>query len=176
MNIEFGGGENPRKKEYRQVDIRKIREDDIVCAAWEVEKHIEPNIVENIYSRHFFEHLTRDQATRTLKAWYNICTKGAEITMLVPNMKLHIWQWLNWDKLSEKDREWCLVSIYGWQRESDESAWDLHKSGYDFEKLKELIEKHHFSGMVKTTADGPMNDITVENQKAFKHLSVKFYK
>ena len=29
MNIEFGGGENPRKKDYRQVDIRKIREDDI---------------------------------------------------------------------------------------------------------------------------------------------------
>ena len=37
MNIEFGGGENPRKKEYTQVDVRKIREDDIVCAAWEVE-------------------------------------------------------------------------------------------------------------------------------------------
>ena len=31
MNIEFGGGENPRKKDYRQVDVRKIREDDIVC-------------------------------------------------------------------------------------------------------------------------------------------------
>ena len=28
MNIEFGGGENPRKKDYRQVDIRKIREDE----------------------------------------------------------------------------------------------------------------------------------------------------
>jgi|TARA_R110000803_G_scaffold137479_3_gene204407 predicted SAM-dependent methyltransferase len=176
MNIEFGGGEFPRKEDYVQVDVRKLNDQTIVCKAWEVENHIKPNTVENIYSRHFFEHLTRDQAIRTLKAWYNICTKGAEITMLVPNMKLHIWQWLNWDKLSEKDKEWCLVSIYGWQRESDESAWDLHKSGYDFEKLKELIEKHHFSGMVKTTADGPMNDITLENQKAFKHLSVKFYK
>ena len=46
MNIEFGGGENPRKKDYRQVDVRKIREDDIVCNAWEVEKHIQPNTVE----------------------------------------------------------------------------------------------------------------------------------
>ena len=43
MNLEFGGG--PRKKDYRQVDVRKIREDDIVCNAWEVEKHIQPNTV-----------------------------------------------------------------------------------------------------------------------------------
>ena len=34
MNIEFGGGENPRKKDYIQVDVRKIRENDIVCNAW----------------------------------------------------------------------------------------------------------------------------------------------
>ena len=98
MNIEFGGGENPRKKDYRQIDIRKIREDDIVCAAWEVEKHIEPNKVQNIYSRHFFEHLTHTQAQRTLDAWYNICVPGAEVTMLVPNMNLHLWQWNNWDR------------------------------------------------------------------------------
>ena len=49
MNIEFGGGENPRKKDYIQVDVRKIRENDIVCNAWEVEKHIQPNTVNNIY-------------------------------------------------------------------------------------------------------------------------------
>ena len=51
MNIEFGGGENPRKKDYRQVDVRKIREDDIVCNAWEVEKHIQPNTVQNIVNK-----------------------------------------------------------------------------------------------------------------------------
>ena len=53
-------GKIPRKKDYRQVDIRKIREDDIVCD-WEVEKHIQLNTVQNIYSRHFFEHLTHTQ-------------------------------------------------------------------------------------------------------------------
>ena len=31
MNLEFGGGKETRKKDYRQVDVRKIREDDIVC-------------------------------------------------------------------------------------------------------------------------------------------------
>ena len=112
MNIEFGGGENPRKKDYRQVDVRKIREDDIVCNAWEVEKHIQPNTVNNIYSRHFFEHLTHTQAQRTLDAWYNICVPGAEITMLVPNMNLHLWQWNNWDKLDEKQKI-IVVQVFG---------------------------------------------------------------
>ncbi|MDB4342964.1 hypothetical protein OAA21_00090 [bacterium] len=166
MNIEFGGGENPRKKDYRQIDIRKIREDDIVCAAWEVEKHIEPNIVQNIYSRHFFEHLTHAQAQRTLDAWYNICQTGAEITMLVPNMNLHLWQWNNWDKLDDKQKDHCRAGFWGWQREGDESAWDLHKSGYDFQKLSELVQQHKFKNIVKTMPDGPQD----------KHLAVKFYK
>ena len=61
MNIK-----NPRKKDYRQVDVRKIREDDIVCNAWEVEKHIQPNTVDNIYSRHFFEHLNSRHKRREL--------------------------------------------------------------------------------------------------------------
>ena len=60
--------ENPRKKDYRQVDVRKIREDDIVCIIWEIEKHIQSNTVNNIYSRHFFEHLTHTQTQRTLDA------------------------------------------------------------------------------------------------------------
>ena len=166
MNIEFGGGENPRKKDYRQVDVRKIREDDIVCNAWEVEKHIQPNTVNNIYSRHFFEHLTHTQAQRTLDAWYNICVPGAEITMLVPNMNLHLWQWNNWDKLDEKQKDHCRAGFWGWQREGDESAWDLHKSGYDFQKLKELVEQHKFRDINKIMPDGPQD----------KHLAVKFYK
>ena len=176
MNIEFGGGENPRQKWYRQVDVRKIDDQTIVCKAWDIEKHIEPNTVQNIYSRHFFEHLTRDQADRTLKAWYNICHPGAEITMLIPNMNLHIWQWLNWDKLDETSREWCLAGFYGWQRESDTSDWDLHKNCYDFEKLKTLVEKHKFKNIDKRMPDGPMSSIRVDNQKQFKHLAVKFYK
>ncbi len=166
MKLEFGGGEKPRKEEYIQVDIRKIRENDIVCNAWEIEKQVKAKSVTSIYSRHFFEHLTHDQAKRTLTAWYNICKDGAEITMLVPNMNLHLWQWNNWDKLNEKEKEHCRVGFWGWQREGDESAWDLHKSGYDFPKLKELVEQHKFKNIVKFMNDGPKD----------KHLAVRFYK
>ena len=79
----------------------------ILYVMLEIEKHIQPNTVNNIYSRHFFEHLTHTQTQRTLDAWYNICVSGAEITMLVSNMNLHLWQWNNWDKLDDKQKDHC---------------------------------------------------------------------
>ena len=44
---------------------------------------------------------------------------------------------------------WVWGSI---KREGDESAWDLHKSGYDFQKLKELVEQHKFRDINKDNA------------------------
>ena len=166
MQLEFGGGENPRQKTYTQVDVRKLNDNTIVCNAWNIEKHVEKNTVTDIYSRHFFEHLTHDQAKRTLNAWYNICVDGAEITMLVPNMNLHLWQWNNWDKLTEEEKDHCRAGFWGWQREGDDSNWDLHKSGYDFKRLKELVEQHNFKNVKKFMPDGHKD----------KHLAVRFYK
>jgi len=166
MKIEFGGGETPRKPNFAQVDVRKINDNTIVCNAWDIDKHVEPNTVEEIYSRHFFEHLTHDQAKRVLTAWYKICREGAKIVLLCPNMNLHLWQWNNWDKLTEKQKDHCRAGFWGWQREGDESAWDLHKSGYDFPKLKELVEQFNFKNITKIMNDGPKD----------KHLAVEFYK
>jgi predicted SAM-dependent methyltransferase len=83
MQLEFGGGESPRQKSYIQVDVRKLNDNTIVCNAWDIEKHVEKNIVTDIYSRHFFEHLTHDQAKRTLDAWYSVCKVGARIVYCV---------------------------------------------------------------------------------------------
>jgi len=112
MQLEFGGGENPRQKTYTQVDVRKLNDNTIVCNAWDIEKHVEKNTVTDIYSRHFFEHLTHDQAKRTLDAWYNICKDDARIVLLCPNMNLHLWQWNNWDKLTEEQKI-IVVLVFG---------------------------------------------------------------
>ena len=32
-------------------------------------------------------------------------------------------------------------------------VWDLHKSGYDFQKLKELVEQHKFRDINKIMID-----------------------
>lgn len=166
MKIEFGGGDTPRKPNFTQVDVRKINNNTIVCNAWDIDQYVKSNTVEEIYSRHFFEHLTHNQAKRVLTAWYKICKEGAKIELICPNMQFHLWQWNNWDKLTEKEKSHCRAGFWGWQRESDESAWDLHKSGYDFSKLKELIEKFNFKNITKIMPDGPED----------KHLAVEFYK
>ena len=166
MKIEFGGGENPRKPSYMQVDIRKINDQTIMSNAWDIDKHVEENSVTDIYSRHFFEHLTHNQAKRTLSAWYTICKPGARIELICPNMNMHLWQWNNWDKLTEKEKNHCRAGFWGWQRQSDESPWDLHKSGYDYPKLKELLEQHNFINIKKIMPDGPRD----------KHLAVEFFK
>jgi predicted SAM-dependent methyltransferase len=166
MQLEFGGGETPRQPTYTQVDVRKMNDDTIVCNAWDITKHVHPDTVTDIYSRHFFEHLTHEQAQRTLDAWYTICQKGAKIVLLCPNMNMHLWQWVNWDKLTEKEKAHCRAGFWGWQREADESAWDLHKSGYDYPKLKELVTAHGFVNVQHTMPDGPFD----------KHLAVDFFK
>jgi hypothetical protein len=86
--------------------------------------------------------------------------------MLVPNMNLHLWQWNNWDKLTEEEKDHCRAGFWGWQREGDDSNWDLHKSGYDFKRLKELVEQHNFKNVKKFMPDGHKD----------KHLAVRFYK
>lgn len=166
MKIEFGGGENPKRPDFRQVDIRKINDDTITCAAWEIDQHVDENCVTEIFSRHFFEHLTHDQAKRTLDSWYKIMQKGGRVEMLVPNMNMHIWQWLNWDKLNDKQKDHMRAGFWGWQREADESSWDLHKSGYDLPKLKELVEAHGFTNV----------RLLARNDHEFKHLHVDFFK
>ena len=143
MNLEFGGGEKG-KLGFTQVDIRKINDDTIVCNAWQIKKYIKNNSINNIYSRHFIEHLTTSQMQKTLNAWYEICKKGANITIICPNTDAHISQWLNWEKLSAGEKRHCRAGFWGWQREADKSSWDIHKSGYNYNILKELLEQHKF--------------------------------
>jgi len=166
MKIEFGGGHNPQKKEYVQVDIRKINDHTVVCNAWDIADHVPKDSVTEIYSRHFFEHLTMNQAILTLKAWKAVCTTGARIELICPNMKKHIWQWQNWNTLTEKEKDHCRAGFWGWQKEADTDSWDLHKSGYDFEKLSELVYAHGFRNIRKI-----INDDVKQN-----HLWVEFFK
>lgn len=166
MKLEFGGGSNPMKKDYLQVDIRRIDDRTIVCNAWDISQHVDKQTVTDIFSRHFFEHLTHVQAKRTLKAWHEICVEGARIELICPNMNKHIWQWQNWQTLSEAEKNHCRAGLWGWQKEADHSSWDLHKSGYDFAKLQEIVTAHGFKKIKKL----------VEDDIEQNHLWVEFYR
>ena len=61
MKIEFGCGETPTKEGFMTCDIRDVPGVDFACPAWDIDKHVESNTVTDIFSRHFFEHLTFKQ-------------------------------------------------------------------------------------------------------------------
>ena len=163
MNIEFGCGEAPTKVGYKTCDIRDVRGVDFVCNAWDIKKHVNEHTVDNIFSRHFFEHLTFPQGELVLHAWLSILKSGARCEMMLPNMTYHINQWIN--RNSEETFNHAKAGFWGWQREAEEGeVWDIHKSGYDRLSLTELVESVGFINIKSIRSD------------KHKHLHLEFYK
>jgi len=158
MNIEFGCGENPTRQGYKTCDIRNLPLIDFVCPAWDIDILVSHNTVDNIFSRHFFEHLTFMHGRKTLNAWSNIMKPGATCEMILPNIDFHIQQWI-----SGKNIEHAQAGLWGWQRDSDTEVWDIHKSGYNFTTLEKVLVEEQFT-----------NIECIKNKG--KHLHVKFLK
>jgi predicted SAM-dependent methyltransferase len=146
MKIEFGCGEKPTKKEFKTCDIRDVPGVDYVCPAWEIEKFVQPNTVDEIFSRHMFEHLTFIQGEKVLEAWLNILKPGGIMEMKLPNMTFHINQWN-----TRSDIKHAKAGFWGWQREGETEVWDVHKSGYDIQMLKELLIEKGYTNIRSLT-------------------------
>lgn len=159
MNIEFGCGDNPTKTGYKTCDIRNLPGVDFACTAWDIDKFVNSNTVDNIFSRHFFEHLTFIQGEKVLEKWHSILKSGGRMEMMLPNMSFHIAQWLN-----RNDIEHAKAGLWGWQREGDTELWDVHKSGYDVITLTDLLKSKNF-----------INIKSLKSQKN-KHLHIECFK
>ena len=142
MKIEFGCGDNPTKKDFKTCDIRNLPGIDFVCPAWEIDNLVSSNSVNEIFSRHFFEHLTFVQGRITLAKWYQILKPNGYLEMILPNMEFHIEQWIR--RKNKKELMWAQAGFWGWQREGNLDVWDIHKSGYDFEILREILKENNF--------------------------------
>ena len=138
MNIEFGCGETPTKKGFKTCDIRSVPGVDFVCPAWEIDQHIADNSVDEIFSKHFFEHLTFRQGRIVLTKWHKILKPTGYMEMMLPNMTYHVEQWLNKDK-NPRNLKHSKGGFWGWQRGEFDDTWDIHKSGYDFSTLSTLL-------------------------------------
>ena len=143
LKLEFGAGGASERPGYKTVDIRPEPGVDYVCPAWQINSHIEDNTVHEIYSRHFFEHLTFQQGRVVLDQWYNILVPGGLIEMMLPNMDLHIAQFQ-----ADPTHEHGLAGIYGWQRGVFDDTWDCHKSGYNWTSLHKLLKQHGSDNIV----------------------------
>ena len=158
MNIEFGCGANPKEAGYKTCDIRNLPGIDYVCSAIDIADYCEHNSVNNIFSRHMFEHLTFHDGELHLDACMKILVSGGILRMIMPNMTFHINQWLSKDPAA---MDHARAGFWGWQREVAEGEdWDIHKSGYDFDTLNELLLR---KGFVNIQSNEGLNH---------KHLSI----
>lgn len=142
MNIEFGSGGKPFYKHYKQCDIRCLPNIDFCCHALHIKKFISDNSVDNIFSRHFFEHLTFNEGKELLNIWYKILKQEGTIRIILPNISFHIKQWLS--RSDAKELNWAKAGFWGWQRHDE----DIHKSGYDINTLTTLISNIGFKNII----------------------------
>jgi len=162
IKIEFGCGETPTKEGYLTCDIRNLPGIDYVCPSWEIDKHVASNSVDEIFSRHFFEHLTFAQGQKQLEVWHKILKPGGVCEMMVPNMSFHIDQWMS--RSTDREINHAKAGFWGWQRGEFDDVWDVHKSGYDKQMLTELVLQKGFGNIQSLAKDKS------------KHLHLKFYK
>lgn len=162
MKIEFGCGEKPTKAGFQTCDIRDLPGIDYVCPAWDIDTLVNENSVDEVFSRHFFEHLTFPQGEKQLEVWYKILKPGGTCEMMLPNMTYHIEQWQN--RRTSREITHAKAGFWGWQRGLFDDVWDVHKSGYDRFLLTELVKEKGFVNIESLAKDKS------------KHLHLRFYK
>ena len=149
MKIHVGSG-GVHKEGFINQDIRDVPGVEIVCDALDLRDHVEPKAVSYFYSRHFFEHLTFDQGKEFVKIQHDLLMDGGFIEMVLPDLEYHCWQILHprpsehIDRLNMTVHQHARGSLFGWQRESNESLWDVHKSGYTYQDMVNLLSASGF--------------------------------
>lgn len=156
IGLEFGCGDTPRRPEYDGVDIRTLPTVKHVCNAWDITEHVSDESIDIVFSRHFLEHLTFHDANRTIRAWHTILKDDGVCEIIVPDMRYHIEQFLHPKRKSKKyNDQWSIETVarfgfWGHQRETEDGlVWDVHKSGYDFELLRDILLENGFSRVKK---------------------------
>lgn len=142
MNLDVGGARAPEPG-YKVLDLIDGSDVDYVCPAWDTP--IEDGIVQKLRARHFFEHLSPEEARQTLMEWRRILAADGVITVTVPDLLYHAKQ-LTMDGMSEflpheTNFDHAISSIYGWQ---DRGKHMGHQWGYTPTSFVALFEAHGF--------------------------------
>lgn len=167
IKLDIGCGLNPRKG-YLSCDIRNLDGIDIRCAADSLP--FENDSVDEIYSRHIIEHFTLKEFLVVLKEWNRVLKTGGTIYIICPNILFHLKQIIGGTHQSfykkscgNNDRFWGFGSLFGWQQ----NKYDIHKFGYYFELLEDILLEFGFEEILNLTKHPD------SMEKAEWHLEVK---
>ncbi len=189
IKLEIGSGKNPRT-DYLTCDIRDLPQVDYVCDAHSLP--FDDGQVDVIFSRHLIEHFTLKEFLKVLEEWNRVLDIGGEIYIICPNLLWHLDQILKGDHKSfynknpgSNDRYWGFGSLFGWHQDD----YDIHKFGYYFELLQDILTEFGFYKIEDLTNTGKgyenepwhlevraikkQNSINFTESKFYSHFDVK---
>jgi predicted SAM-dependent methyltransferase len=135
---------------YKHLDILDFDHIDYQCPAWDIcEKD---DSFEEIYSRHFFEHLNPFEVKQTLTEWRRVLKPGGIIHMVLPNIEYHCKQLYMPGRSpflpNISNYEHAIRSIYGWVDNTDENLSHMeHKWGYTRVTLTKTLNTYGFKNV-----------------------------
>ena len=154
IRLEVGCGNSPRPG-FLTCDIRALPGVDYVCSADDLP--FERESITEIYSRHVIEHFTLKEFLKILEEWNRVLKIEGELYIICPNLVWHLEQVLNgshqsfYNKQSGKNaRYWGFGSLFGWQQDE----YDIHKFGYYYELLQDILLEFGFGDIEDLTASG----------------------
>ncbi len=152
--IEIGAGKKPRKG-FFTCDIRNLPNVDYVCSADQLP--FENDSIDELYSRHVIEHFSLKEFLKVLQEWNRVLKLDGELYIICPNLLWHLRQILDGEhgsfyekKSGSNHRYWGFGSLFGWQQDE----YDIHKFGYYFELLKEILQDLGFHKIEDLTNSG----------------------
>jgi hypothetical protein len=154
MKLNYGCGD-VRLPGYIGVDIRDCAGADIVLPAWE-SGPIQPQTVDEVYSRHMLEHLYMSEAKLVLSMWRAILKPNGLLHVIVPDITFHARQLLGQAYSSNRDTkhnlDHAMAGFYGWHSPTrGGSECDAHRWGYHLGSLSQLILSSGFANVRRIT-------------------------
>lgn len=99
---------------------------------------IENDTVDEIFTEHMLEHLSKYEVTLALKEWARVLKPDGKLVMNLPNLEWCLQQWLA--KPEGERWGWQLDTIFGLQAHPGE----FHKTGFTEARLHQLLENVGF--------------------------------
>lgn len=110
---------------------------------------IQPLSVQAIFSEHFLEHLTRDQAVTLLKSCYEALRPGGVIRVVVPDLRALAERYVNGKLYDDGPEGWAPKTLARMMNEGMRS-WG-HQFMYDGPELVEVLREAGFGEVLQVS-------------------------
>ena len=141
IKLHLGCGKKNFGKDWDHIDVNEeydhIKSHDIINLPYE------ENTVDLIYASHVFEYFDREEASEVLLKWKKVLKPNGILRIAVPDFESMVKLYLEKGYPLSK----FLGPLYGkWSVNNDNI---YHKTTYDFDSLKNILEEARFNNIEK---------------------------